>query len=75
MESPAITMLTSPGEMRTLAAWYRALAEDTDNPTIWESRLRTAENIEEMATRTDCRPVIVSPDQLSAELAVDGAAA
>ena len=65
MESPEITMITSSSEMRTLAAWYRDLAEVTDNPTIWESRLHTAKDLEEMARRADRRPLIVNPAQPS----------
>jgi len=63
VESPDITIITSSTELWALAAWHRDLAETTDNPTIWESRLRTADNLEEMATRADRRPLIVSPDQ------------
>jgi hypothetical protein len=38
MESPEITMITSPSEMRALASWYRERAEATENPVIWENR-------------------------------------
>jgi len=36
----------SPRELRALAVWYREFAERTRNPTIWEARLRTAEELE-----------------------------
>lgn len=32
-----------------LAAWYREYAEVTDSPTIWDFRLRTAEDLERQA--------------------------
>ena len=36
----------SPQDLRALAVWYREFAERTQNPTIWEARLRTAEELE-----------------------------
>ena len=36
----------SPQTLRALAAWYRAFAERTQNPGIWEARVRTAEELE-----------------------------
>ena len=36
----------SPQNLRALALWYRKLAERTQNPDIWEARLRTAEELE-----------------------------
>jgi hypothetical protein len=39
--------------LRELAAWYREFAERTDNPVIWEGRLRTAEKLEEAADRLE----------------------
>jgi hypothetical protein len=35
-----------------LAAWYREFAERSDNPWIWEARLRTAEDLEAQAQRS-----------------------
>ena len=35
--------------LRALAAWYREYAEATDNPTIWNFRLSTAEELERQA--------------------------
>lgn len=49
MESPEITMITNPTELRSLAKWYRDLAEATENPSVWEGRLRTARELERMA--------------------------
>jgi hypothetical protein len=51
-------MITSPSEMRALASWYRERAEATENPVIWE----TAQDLEEMASRADCRPPLVRPE-------------
>ena len=42
----------SPDE---LACWYRAFAERAGNPTIWEGRLRRAEELEEEAARGKVR--------------------
>jgi hypothetical protein len=36
-------------KLRELAAWYREFAEKTGNPSIWESRLRMAEDLEQEA--------------------------
>jgi hypothetical protein len=62
MESPEKAMITSPEEMRVFAAWYRERAEPTENPTIWESRLRTAEDLEAKAMQADRRPLPDNPD-------------
>ena len=35
--------------LRDLAAWYREFAERAGNPAIWDTRLRTAENLEKEA--------------------------
>jgi hypothetical protein len=37
---------TNPTKLRELASWYRELAERAGSPAIWESRLRTAEQLE-----------------------------
>jgi hypothetical protein len=39
--------------LRQLATWYRALAERTGNPAIWDARLRTAEEFEAEAARIE----------------------
>ena len=36
----------SPQDLRALAVWYREYAERTENTTIWEARIRTAEELE-----------------------------
>ena len=36
-------------KLRELAAWYREFAEKTANPSIWEARLRMAEDLEREA--------------------------
>jgi hypothetical protein len=41
----------SPDALQELADWYRAFPERAGNPTIWESRLRRAEELEEEAAR------------------------
>jgi len=41
--------MEDPQKLRELAAWYREFAEKTVNPTIWEARLRTAEDLENEA--------------------------
>ena len=48
------------GKLRELAFWYREFAERTGNPTIWDGRLRTAEDLEAEAARierTFSRPI------------------
>jgi hypothetical protein len=46
-------MTSEPQRLRELACWYREFAERTANPTIWDARLRTAEELEEEATRVE----------------------
>ncbi len=41
--------MEDPQKLRELAAWYREFAEKTGNPSIWESRLRMAEDLEQEA--------------------------
>lgn len=45
--------MANPERLRELACWYRGLAERTANPTIWDSRLRTAEDLEAEAVRLE----------------------
>ena len=45
--------MSKPDRLRELACWYRGLAERTANPTIWDARLRTAEDLEAEAVRLD----------------------
>ena len=45
----------SPRELRALAVWYREFAERTQNPIIWEARLRTAEELEMDALALESR--------------------
>jgi hypothetical protein len=42
-------------KLRELAAWYREFAERTANPSIWEARLRTADDLDEEAERLEKR--------------------
>ena len=41
--------------LRDLATWYREFAERTENPAIWDARLRTAERLEEEANSLEQR--------------------
>jgi hypothetical protein len=43
------TIMEDPQKLRELAAWYREFAEKTGKPSIWESRLRMAEDLEQEA--------------------------
>ena len=45
--------MSEPQRLRQLAAWYRDFAERSGNPTIWDARLRTAEDLETEAARLD----------------------
>jgi hypothetical protein len=45
--------MDDPEKLRELASWYRAFAERTGNPTIWEGRLHTAEDLEAEAARIE----------------------
>ena len=45
--------MENPEKLRELAAWYREFAEQTRDLTIWEARLRTAEDLEEEASRLE----------------------
>jgi len=40
-------------KLRELAAWYREFAERAGNPSIWESRLLMADDLEQEADRLD----------------------
>jgi hypothetical protein len=43
--------ISSPDELRKLAAWYREFADRAGEPAIWEARLRTAKELEAEANR------------------------
>ena len=47
--------MDDPVKLRELAAWYRTFAEQSGNPTIWDGRLRTAEDLEAEATELETR--------------------
>jgi hypothetical protein len=47
--------MDDPLKLRELAAWYREFAEKTANPSIWEARLRMAEDLEQEALRLEKR--------------------
>jgi len=50
-------MESDPFRLRQLAAWYREFAEKAANPSIWQARLRTAEDLEQEAARLEkCQP-------------------
>jgi hypothetical protein len=42
-------------KLRDLAGWYREFAERAENPAIWDSRLRTAEELEREAGNLESR--------------------
>ena len=46
-------MPADPTKLRELASWYREFADRAGNPTIWLSRLRTAEDLELQADLLD----------------------
>jgi hypothetical protein len=48
--------MPDPEKLRELARWYREFAERAGNPAIWDSRLRTAEELEAEARRIE-RPL------------------
>jgi hypothetical protein len=43
----------NPSKLRELASWYREFAERAGNPTIWEARLRMAEELDAEADHID----------------------
>jgi hypothetical protein len=43
-------MAEAPKELRALAAWYRAYAEQAGSTIIWDYRLSTAEELERQAS-------------------------
>jgi hypothetical protein len=47
--------VASPQKLRDLAVWYREYAERTQNPVIWEARVRTAEELEMNAQALESR--------------------
>ena len=47
--------MQDPIKLRELAAWYREFAEEAGNPSLWEARLRMAEDLEQEATRLEQR--------------------
>ena len=54
---PRESPMRSPTELRSLATRYREFAERTGNPTIWECRLKTAEDLEQEAGRIEAKIV------------------
>ena len=40
-------------QLRELAGWYRDFAERAGSPNIWEARVRTAEDLEDEASRIE----------------------
>lgn len=55
-------MATQKAEkLRELAAWYREFAERTENPAIWDLRLRAAEHFEEEADRIEADRTAARP--------------
>ena len=50
-------------KLRELAGWYREFAERTQNPTIWDARLRTAEDLEREADNIEADNIEVGTRQ------------
>ena len=48
-----VAMPSDPSKLRELAAWYREFAERAGNPTIWDGRKRTAEDLDAEADRIE----------------------
>jgi hypothetical protein len=46
-------VIATPRRLRELAGWYREFAERAGNPTIWEARLRTAQDLDAKADRLE----------------------
>jgi hypothetical protein len=42
-------MKSASEKLRDLATWYREFAEMAENPIIWQSRVRIAEDLEHQA--------------------------
>jgi hypothetical protein len=55
MMKPSRPIMPDPQKLRELASWYREFAERAANPAIWDSRLRTAEDLEAEAHRVEQR--------------------
>ena len=52
-------------KLKELAAWYRELADRAGNPSIWHSRLRTADDLDNEDERIEHRsrkPTARAPD-------------
>jgi len=45
-----------PERLRELASWYREYAERAADPMIWDTRIRTAEDLEAEAARLEGPP-------------------
>ena len=58
--------MTNAERLRELADWYRAFAERTANPTIWDARLRTAEDLEAEAARVERSEAATASDPKAA---------
>ena len=59
LQNPGAMPMQDPIKLRELAAWYREFAEKTGNPSIWEARLRMAEDLEREADRLEQRQAMV----------------
>ncbi len=53
--------MQDPKRLRELARWYREFAERTGNPTIWDCRLRTADDLDAEAERIERTQVVYHP--------------
>ena len=53
MQSKTEPITSDAKKLRDLASWYRQFAERAGNPTILESRLRMAEDLEQEANEIE----------------------
>jgi DNA-binding CsgD family transcriptional regulator len=62
---PAALGMKTAKKLRELASWYREFAERAGNPSIWDSRLRTADDLDNEAEHIEHhsrKPTAPAPD-------------
>jgi hypothetical protein len=58
--------MEDPNKLRALARWYREFSEKTQNPAIWDLRVRHAENLDAEAERIE-RALTAYSDAIAGE--------
>jgi hypothetical protein len=58
MQSKTEPITLDAKKLRELASWYRHFAERAGNPSIWESRLRMAEDLEQEANAIEANRAV-----------------